>query len=179
MGTRKGENTPPSPQAESLSVDGGTPSRSSLLLIVVCVGLAVGLALFSWMLGNQTGRAARVQQADVQTKVLRNTDARIYHADLAHGHVTTIVSRHSGDGVLIIDGDTDPGFGKTFQLWTLYKAAAQIQPIAVSDQTFTPQGTSQLTVNSDLTAAVGFWITIEPVGGSNEPSSQVVLDQIL
>ncbi|WP_435862837.1 anti-sigma factor [Streptomyces phaeochromogenes] len=113
-------------------------------------------------------QARRTEQAaDAVAAVLAAPDARTLAAKLADGATgTVVVSRSRDKAVFVASGMARPPGGKGYQLWFddggTMRSAGLMDPDR-SDQTVLMQGT--------LDKASGMGITVEPGGGSKQPTS--------
>lgn len=114
------------------------------------------------------GRADRAEQAaDGVTAVLSAPDARTRAASLAGGATGTVVVSHSQDkAVFVVSGMERPPSGKVYQLWFddagTMRSAGLMNPSA-DDQTVLLKGA--------VDQASGMGITVEPAGGSDQPTT--------
>ncbi|MDH6699456.1 anti-sigma factor [Streptomyces sp. DSM 41014] len=114
------------------------------------------------------GRATRAEQAaDTVTSVLSAPDARTRAATLADGATGAVVVSHSRDkAVFVVSGMARPPSGKVYQLWFddagTMRSAGLMKPGA-GDQTVLLDGA--------VDGASGMGITVEPAGGSKQPTS--------
>ncbi|MFJ2610409.1 anti-sigma factor domain-containing protein [Streptomyces sp. NPDC091279] len=114
------------------------------------------------------GRAHRAEQAaDRITAVLSAPDARTRTARLAGGATgAVVVSPTQNKAVFVVSGMRRPPSGKVYQLWfadaKAMRSAGLMNP-ASGDQTVLLKGAV------DKASAMG--ITVEPAGGSQQPTS--------
>jgi len=68
----------------------------------------------------------------------------------------------------------EPPHGKVYQVWTLAKGANKVVP----SQTFVPdaRGVALIVLPADARSTAEISLTLEPDGGSKEPTSKPVLD---
>ncbi|WP_405648357.1 anti-sigma factor domain-containing protein [Streptomyces sp. NBC_00019] len=114
------------------------------------------------------GRAHRAEQgADEIAAVLAAPDARTRAAELAGGATgTVVVSRDLDRAVFLVSGMASPPGGKVYQLWFddggAMRSAGLMDP-ARADQAVLMRG--------PVDSASGMGITVEPDGGSKQPTS--------
>jgi anti-sigma-K factor RskA len=103
-------------------------------------------------------------------RVLAASDARRVSLDFEDGSSATVVhSPRVGKAVLLTDDMAAPPPGKTFELW-LQDDAGAMHPAGLMD---TP-GDNKVLLDGDANAATGVGITVEPEGGSEEPTSDPI-----
>jgi anti-sigma-K factor RskA len=112
-------------------------------------------------------QAQRVEQrvADISA-VLSAPDARTTTARLNGGASgTVVVSRHRNQAVFVAAGMDRPPSGKVYQLWL--NDHGTMRPAGLMD----PDRRSEALLRGDVAAASGLGITVEPAGGSQQPTS--------
>jgi anti-sigma-K factor RskA len=128
---------------------------------VVAVGGGAALAVTQpWNSSSQvqTNIAAQVQQAP---------DAQRYQTTLSDGSTLTIVRSQSvGRAVLVTENLAAAPSGKTYQMW-LQAAGGSF----VSAGLVPPGSTQPVVLEGDAATAQGAGVTIEPSGGSPQPTT--------
>ena len=138
--------------------------------IAVAAVVAVVLAISGWTVGRH--QQIQTVQADqsAQQRLLSAPDARIYHQPMPGGaKVAYIISPSRNAGMVAVSGHPDPGAGHVFQLWTMHTEHGKTIP--EPDQTFTGQQTQPIWLTGNLANAIAVAITIEPDGGSKQPTT--------
>lgn len=139
------------------------------------VGAAAALALVaggavvrSVQLSNQL-ESVSAQAAEV-TAVLTAPDATTTTASITTGGRAAVVSSASlGTSVLVTDGLAPAPAGRTYQIWYLTESGAD-------SAGFVPAGEqSAVVLQGDLGAATGVGVTVEPAGGSSDPTTTPIL----
>lgn len=143
-----------------------TPFRGSLLLAaaaVVLVGL-VGLAAWRpWAGPEDTPTAAE--------RVLAADDATRTSQDLPDGsRATVVVSRSEGAAVIVTEDMALAPEGKVYELW-LQTPAGDLAPAGLMPD----DGDATVLLDGDASEATGVGVTVEPDGGSPEPTSEPIL----
>ncbi|MET9888222.1 anti-sigma factor [Streptomyces sp. NPDC006430] len=106
------------------------------------------------------------------TVVLAAPDARTVHGRTASGATTSVVtSKVQNKAVFIGAGLPDPGPGRTYQLWFDDHGAMRPAGLLTHDGATLMQG--------DLQGASGVGLTVEPAGGSPQPTTRPLLLQSL
>ncbi|MEV7071915.1 anti-sigma factor [Streptomyces sp. NPDC093990] len=167
---------PPGPPAEALSVRAGRRTRAlSRWALAACLAAATalgGTTVWQYQRAedarDRAGQAVRT--ADEIAAVLSAPDARTRAAELADGGTgTVVVSRGLDRAVFAVSGMARPPGGKVYQLWFdedgTMRSAGLMDP-GRSDQTVLMRGA--------VDGASGMGITVEPVGGSEHPTSAPV-----
>ncbi|MGW7455601.1 anti-sigma factor [Streptomyces sp. NPDC054787] len=115
----------------------------------------------------QQARQAERQLAEVSA-VLAAPDARTVHGRAANGALATVVaSERQNKAVFTAANLPKPGAGRTYQLWLDHDG--RMRPAGLIDD----DGTVVLTGNPADAGAVG--LTLEPAGGSPQPTTQPLL----
>lgn len=137
---------------------------AAALLAVLSVGATWRAVSLDRQLGSVTAAAADV------TAVLTAPDAATVSAPVATGGRAAVVSSASqGRAVLVTDGMPPAPAGRTYQIWFITGSGA------ASPAGFVPAGehTATLLVG-DLGSAGAVGVTVEPDGGSPQPTTQPV-----
>jgi hypothetical protein len=96
-------------------------------------------------------------------------DAEEYTQNLDGIEVTVVRSRSLNEAVLVTDGMPDPPAGKTYELWLDHEGQGMVPAGLMGG------GTQQVLFNGDPADAIGAGITIEPAGGSEEPTTKPMM----
>ncbi|MFJ4716471.1 anti-sigma factor domain-containing protein [Streptomyces sp. NPDC088785] len=143
--------------------------------LAACLAAAASLGgVAAWQHERAADAVQQARQAersnDRIATVLAAPDARTGSAELADGASGTVVVSAAQDrAVLVVSGMARPPQGKVYQLWfddggTM--RAAGLMDAARSDQT--------VLLSGSVDGASGMGITVEPAGGSTEPTSAPV-----
>lgn len=138
--------------------------------VVGAAALVAVIALGGWAYAR--GKLIDSYQADsaAVSRVLGAPDAQIYHQSSPHGMVVTyVVSQQRNLALAVPEDVTDPGEDRTYQLWTV-----QLQD---GDKTFVPDRTfdsagGPVVLTGDVASAAALGITVEPDGGSRQPTTE-------
>ncbi|WP_436501536.1 anti-sigma factor [Actinokineospora sp. HUAS TT18] len=144
---------------------------AAAVLLVVSVSLGVLLVR-----SNQEADSGR-QQVAAMAELLRADDARIVSGTTADGlSGTVVVSRHRGQVMLLADNIPAAPDGKTYQAWLIGDG-----PKPKSIGVFEPDqsGRASLVDASGVQNATTIGVTVEPDGGSTEPSLPAVMEMAL
>ncbi|SEB85229.1 anti-sigma factor [Streptomyces sp. TLI_105] len=146
--------------------------RAASLALAACVAAAAlgGVAVWRTQDGQDLERQARQaqQRLDEVSAVLAAPDARTIHGKAANGALTTVVaSDRQNKAVFTAANLPAPGTGKTYQLWLDHDGT--MRPAGLIDH----DGTVILTGNPADAAGVG--LTLEPTGGSPQPTTDPLL----
>jgi len=161
------------PQVTSLSSDrvGGHRGerRSPWTMLVAAAAAVVLLGAGGTVIWNQLG-AEQTEVISATDQVLQAADAEEATVDLPGGAEATLVRSESlGQAVLITKALPEAPSGKAYQMWLLTDGTSPSSAgmmAAAADQTILLKG--------DAAKATAAAITIEPVGGSSQPTSQPI-----
>ncbi|MGW1512130.1 anti-sigma factor [Streptomyces sp. NPDC002394] len=139
---------------------------ASLVAAVSFAGLA------AWQ--HQENEAARQQARQAEERleavsgVLAAPDARTVHGRTANGAVATVVSSdRQNRAVFTATGLPVPAEGHTYQLWLDHKGTMRPAGLIHADGT--------VLLDGDPADATGVGLTLEPAGGSRQPTTQPLL----
>ncbi|WBQ07940.1 anti-sigma factor [Kribbella sp. CA-293567] len=140
----------------------GRRSLLALAAALVIVAGAGGIAV------DQYRKNAATQRANEQIAVvLGQSDARTFHGSLAGGGRTTVVASASRDSAVVVLSDLPAlSSGKTYQLWLIDSAkTAHSVGLAGADASSRTR-----VLAGGVTGKVAFGVTVEPEGGSAQPT---------
>ncbi|MCX4529622.1 MULTISPECIES: anti-sigma factor [unclassified Streptomyces] len=162
---------PPRLPAEDRPRTVGSVLRRKALPLALAASVAAaaafgGLAVWQQQQAEEARQQAQgteLRMRDV-TAVLAAPDARTVHGRTSTGAVTSVVgSQRLNRAVFVGAGLPEPGPGRTYQLW--YDDHGTMRPAGLLDR----DGATLL--QGDLRKAVGVGLTLEPAGGSPQPTS--------
>ncbi|MFI9115884.1 anti-sigma factor [Streptomyces venezuelae] len=136
----------------------------------VAAAVLGGVAVWQTQSGQDLEQQARQaqQQLDAVSAVLAAPDARTAHGKAANGALTTVVSSDQQNQAVFTAANLPaPGVGKTYQLWLDHEGTMRPAGLIEHD------GTVILAGNPADAGAVG--LTLEPAGGSPEPTTAPLL----
>ncbi|WP_285759980.1 anti-sigma factor [Nocardiopsis ansamitocini] len=149
---------------------GGWGRRWSFLALAACLVLALALGGVAVNQQIQLDQARQHDQAIAQ--VLAASDATYVSGDAGDGVHATVVASESAGGLVFTASGLAPLEGKDYQLWLADPDGAMrsggVVPIG-SD------GIPQPLLASGLDEANGVAVTIEPEGGSDQPTSSPIM----
>jgi anti-sigma-K factor RskA len=145
-------------------------ARSVWQLVAAACAL-VAIAVSGWGY-SQHRTATRISsaQSTVQS-LLHARDLRVSTTALRQGTGTLMYSTSEHRVMLIGQGMPALGSGKTYQLWML---PASGRAIAAATFRTDPSGGVELPVTGDLTGISRMAISVEPAGGSSQPTPSTV-----
>ncbi|MFJ2024002.1 anti-sigma factor domain-containing protein [Streptomyces sp. NPDC087897] len=154
---------------------GGRTRRWYAYALAACVAAAAafgGVAVWQ----NQVAQDARQEadraqrQNEALARVLSAPDAKTSSGELTGGaHGTVVVSRGLDRAVFLASGMERPPSGKVYQLW--FNDAGTMRSAGLMD----PQASDDaILLDGPVDRASGMGITVEPAGGSAEPTSSPV-----
>lgn len=157
-----GHDTSPQSTTRSATIHSLRPrwrSRGTALAAAAAVVVGGGI---TWQVVDQ-------MTTSVSDEVLAADDARTWEATTPEGgRVEVTRSADMDRAVLTVASMPDPGEGQAYQAWLQDDDGAMI-PAGVMTSTDSP-----MVLKGDVDAAVGVGVTVEPTGGSSEPTSDPV-----
>ncbi|MFJ7328953.1 anti-sigma factor domain-containing protein [Streptomyces cyaneofuscatus] len=165
----------PSHGRRGRAVSTGRTGRWSSYALAACIAAAAafgGVAVWQ----NQEAQDARqeanqaTQRSEQLAQVLSAPDAKTSSSDLGGGaRATVVVSQGQNRAVILASGMERPPSGKVYQLWFndegTMRSAGLMDPSASDDAVL---------LDGPVDQASGMGITVEPAGGSAEPTSDPV-----
>jgi hypothetical protein len=108
--------------------------------------------------------------ASERTALFDMLDSRARHYDLGNGEVIARGSRI----YLALRALPEPPHGRVYQAWTVAKGQSKMTP----SPTFLPdaRGVALIVLNADARSTAEVSVTLEPEGGSKEPTSKPLMD---
>ncbi|WP_435199878.1 anti-sigma factor [Janibacter sp. GS2] len=135
--------------------------RSRGTALAAAAALVVGGGI-TWQVVDQV-------TTSVSDEVLAADDARTWETTTAEGgRVEVTRSADLGRAVLQVEGVPDPAEGRTYQAWLRDDDGAMISAGLMTSTD------SPMVLKGDVDAATGVGVTVEPAGGSPEPTSDPV-----
>jgi anti-sigma-K factor RskA len=151
------------------------------LVAAACLAIAIVSSMVNISIANQnrqmraelsrsTDETKKLAQTLNQTRTtmadLLSTDAKRY--DLTGGQIVT----HAGRVYIAMRSLPQPPHGKVYQAWTLAKGAKKVAP----SYTFVPDanGVAVVALPVDARSMAAVAISIEPEGGSKQPTSKPI-----
>ena len=137
--------------------------RPAALVAAAAAVIALGSGVVVWQqVTDDTSQAPTVSAAD---RVLAADDAEEYTQTLDGVEVTVVRSPSMNKAVLTTDAMPTPPEGKVYELWLAHKGKGMVPAGLMGG------GAQQVMFDGDPASALGAGITIEPEGGSEEPST--------
>ncbi|GAA4672983.1 anti-sigma factor [Streptomyces chumphonensis] len=147
----------------------------SRFVLAACLAAAVGFGgVAVWQHGEARDAQRRAEQAQDRSErlaeVLASGDARVISNELPGGATATVVvSLEQGRAAFLASDMPPPPEGKVYQLW--FDHEGTMRPAGLMDPG--ARDTAML-MEGPLDGASGMGITVEPPGGSTEPTSEPV-----
>lgn len=165
---RASEDAPP-PPADLAEHRRKRRSWVPMAAAAAAVAVAAGVGVNSWQQQNELedDLAAAQQQIDETSKLMQADDLRSNTAELPDGGSVTVVSSESEQLIHVTSKDVEVEADKSLQMWVIGdegpESAGLMTEAAtnIADQRFT--------------ASSLFGITVEPKGGSEQPTSDPVV----
>lgn len=155
--------------AASVVVTMGSHRRFRLATLAAAAAvlavIGAGVVLQPWQ--DDDNPSQIVTEAD---RVLAARDAKHYELSFTDGSSATVVRSVSrGRAVLVTDDMAAPPKGKVFELW-LQDSSGKMLPAGLMSR----PGDNKVLLRGDASQATGVGITVEPAGGSPEPTSEPI-----
>lgn len=109
------------------------------------------------------------QQMTATEQVLAASDAEEVSLDLDGAAARVVRSREIGKAVLVTQGMPSAPEGKVYQLWLQDDTGAMLPAGLMPDA-----ANQELLLDGDAASATGAGITVEPDGGSKQPTSDPI-----
>jgi anti-sigma-K factor RskA len=150
-----------------VTVGGPVHRRKWFPALVAAVVLAlVGVGGAVW----QPWRDDTSQTLSATDQVLQDPDAQRVSQELPNGATATVVrSAKEHRAVIVTEDMPEPPAGKVYQLW-LQTPAEDMVPAGLM-----PAGGSTALLEGDADDAIGVGVSLEPAGGSEQPTEVVAL----
>ncbi len=156
----------------------GRPMWRWLLEAAALIALAVVVAWNVVLQGQLTStqqQAARLSEALAAAARAGSVTATLQGSGTAAAAAGFVVAERSGSNYMVVTGLPDPGAGRTYQAWYLEGQTAVSAGVFVLGA----DGITVVTMAASGTAASAVAITIEPAGGSSQPTSQPIVEATL
>jgi len=147
------------------------PARRSLgtgyAVAAACLAIAIFAALAAFSLNRRLHQ--ELAQSALQSQTIADlTSPESAHYRFARGEVVT----HADRLYLTMHGLATPPAGRVYQAWTLEKGAARVAP----SSTFVPAngGAAVLRLPESATNVVAVAVSVEPEGGSQQPTTKPI-----
>ena len=146
-----------------------TTRRTRVLTLLVAAVSVVALALGGVVVSLSGRQDAPVASSGTDVGLLAAPDARIVRAVMRDGTTASfVVSQDQNRALFVAHGLPDVGTGRTYQLWTIRRGAA------APDSTLGGGTDVSQWFHGSVTEADQLAVTVEPAGGSAQPTSPVL-----
>jgi anti-sigma-K factor RskA len=137
--------------------------RPVALVAAAAAVIALGAGAVVWQpWADETSQSPQLSAAD---QIRQAPDAEEYTQSLPGGAEATLLrSRELNKAVLVTENMPPPPAGKTYELWLNQEGVGMV-PAGLMDATKT-----EVPLDGDADTAIGAGITVEPEGGSEEPT---------
>ena len=136
-------------------------ARRRWVALAAAAGLVVG--------GGVTWQVVDRATTSISEEVVAAPDARTQEVTTADGGTVRVVrSERMGKAVLRVEGLADPGDGHAYQAWL------QAPSGAMTSAGMVPGTDGEMVLEGDVTAAEGVGLSVEPTGGSQQPTTDPV-----
>lgn len=135
------------------------------VLAVAVIGLVAMVADLNSRIGQLEASSTRMAE------IAAADDARLVSATGDGSRATAVVSPGRGEGVFVAEGLASLPADRTYQLWLLGSG----DPVPAGVFRTDDQGRALRVVTGDMAAAEQIGVTVEPRGGSRQPTTDPVL----
>ncbi|MGP3928289.1 anti-sigma factor [Streptomyces sp. 8N616] len=146
-----------------------TVPRFALAACLAAAAALGGAAVLQYRAAQEAQQEARDAERSSQdlARVLAAPDATAGTGELKGGAtVTVVVSRREDKAAFLAGRMPEPPAGKVYQLW--FADGGKMRPAGLMDSSAT---TTAMLMDGPLGDATGMGITVEPAGGSKQPTS--------
>ncbi|MFE6890793.1 anti-sigma factor domain-containing protein [Streptomyces sp. NPDC057694] len=150
----------------------GHAMRWALAACVAAAAALGGTTLWQYQQADEARQQAEAaqQQADRVAEVLAAPDAKVTSTAVGGGARGSVVVSHDSDqAVFIASGMAKPPEGKVYQLW--FADGDRMRPAGLMNPSRTNQS---VLMTGAVDKASGVGVTLEPDGGSKQPTTQPV-----
>lgn len=109
--------------------------------------------------------SSQAPQVSAVDRVLQAEDAERYTQTIDGAEATLVRSRSLNQAVLVTQDMAPPPDGKVYELWLDHKGVGMVSAGLMAEG-----GEQQILLEGDPATALGAGITVEPAGGSEEPT---------
>ncbi|MCX2966399.1 anti-sigma factor [Gordonia aquimaris] len=143
--------------------------RRRLMYAAAAAVVAVAVGAVGWVIGVATTDTTSPPTAE---QVFAAKDVRTSSGDVASGRATVTYSPTADAGVLVMNDVPPPAPGTVYQMW-LVGPTGETSAGTMTDEDVAPSTTA---VIKDLGDATALAFTVEPPGGSTQPSGPFVAE---
>jgi anti-sigma-K factor RskA len=136
---------------------------SAWLAVAAAVVLVIVAGAAGYVLGHRTATSSA---AGSLAAVAAQPDVRIVDAAVPGSSGWVVWSAHGDEGVYLVAGLPAAPAGHVYQMWLRQPGGA------LRGAGFVPPGTGTATLQGSVASADGFGVTVEPTGGSQQPTTQ-------
>jgi anti-sigma-K factor RskA len=138
---------------------------AAAVLAIAVIGLGVALANLDTRLAEMEAAAGQV------TAVMTATDAETIRVDAGDTSVRIVMSASRGEAVVLVDGMAPAPRDHTYELWLIHDDVRV--PAGIFD--VDDRGRATRVVPGDMATVTAVGVTVEPEGGSPQPTSDPVM----
>lgn len=166
---------PPAGREEVVALDvrRPTPRWVTALVASAAAVLVVGVVGLGFVINDLNARLGEVEtSASRMTDLLAAPDARTISAEGPNGSVARLVVSPSRGEAMFVASEMEPAPQEhTYELWV----HGDNEPVKAGLFDVDPDGTATHLLTNDLSNAVAIGVTVEPEGGSPQPSGDPVM----
>ncbi|GAC69260.1 anti-sigma factor [Gordonia soli] len=147
------------------------PRRRQTVYLAAATVAAVAIGAVGWVIGVSTGSSDDPARSPAE-QVFAAGDARSASGSVGGGEATVTFSDSANAGVLVMRDVPPPKAGTVYQMWLRHPSGV-VSAGTMSDKDVSPTTTAVLT---DLDDATALAFTVEPPGGSPQPTGAIVAE---
>jgi anti-sigma-K factor RskA len=142
--------------------------RNRILAVVVAAAMVVAVALGGWVYTLIKDRQAQVAEAARESQLYSAADVKIYPVRMVNGgRASFVVSKSLNTALFVSDNLPGVAADRQYELWTLRGQQA------IRDSLVDGGGRRKQWFTGSISAATAVAVTIEPTGGSNQPTPPI------
>ncbi|MFW0783434.1 anti-sigma factor [Gordonia sp. CPCC 206044] len=145
--------------------------RRRFVYLAAAAVVAIAVGALGWVIGASSNTDESGQQPTA-AQVFAAQDVRTSSGAVAGGHATVTYSPSEDAGVLVMNDVPPPQPGTVYQMW-LIGPSGSTSAGTMTDQDVAPSTTA---VIPDLGQAAALGISVEPPGGSDQPTGPMVAE---
>ncbi len=146
------------------------PRRRRFLYAAAAAVMAVAIGAVGWVIGVSSNPSET--QPPTAEQVFTASDVRTTSGDVATGHATVTYSPSEDAGVLVMNDVPPPQAGTVYQMWLVGPTGNTLAG-TMTDKDVAPSTTAVIPHLGDATALA---FTVEPAGGSTQPTGPFVAE---
>jgi anti-sigma-K factor RskA len=142
--------------------------RNRILAALVAAAMVVAVALGGWVYTLVKDRQSQVAEAARESQLYSAADVKIYPVRMVNGgRASFVVSKSLNTALFVSDNLPAVAADRQYELWTLRGQQA------IRDSLVDGGGRRKQWFTGSISAATAVAVTVEPTGGSNQPTPPI------